>query len=57
MGFLFSRRVPLKRRGLLRSWLNLSTRGVSGSARAGRFTVNSRGRVTVRLGKGLSFRL
>jgi hypothetical protein len=57
MGFLFNRRVPLKRRGLLRAWLNLSTRGVSGSARAGRFTVNSRGRVTVRLGKSLRFRL
>jgi hypothetical protein len=57
MGLLFSRRVPLKKRGLLRTWLNLSTRGVSGSARVGRFTVNSRGRVTVRLRKGLSFRL
>lgn len=57
MGLIFRRRVPLKRRGRVTSWLNLRGGGVSASARAGRVTVNSRGRVTIRLGKGFSLRL
>ncbi|UFU14657.1 DUF4236 domain-containing protein [Curtobacterium sp. C1] len=36
---------------------NLSKRGVSVSARRAGVTVNTRGRVTIRLGKGISFRL
>ncbi len=38
------------------SWINLSKRGASGSMRAGPFTFNSRGRTSVRLGRGLSYR-
>lgn len=37
--------------------LNVSTRGVSVSRRFGPVTINSRGQVTIRLGKGGSFRL
>ncbi len=36
---------------------NLSKHGVSVSARRTGVTVNTRGRVTIRLGKGISFRL
>ena len=52
MGLIFRKRVRTSRT----SWLNMSKSGVSESARAGRVTVNSRGRVTVRLGNGLSWR-
>jgi len=52
MGFSYRKRVRTGRR----SWLNISKRGVSGSARFGPFTVNSRGRTSFRLGKGLSYR-
>ncbi|MFM9037778.1 MAG: DUF4236 domain-containing protein [Actinomycetota bacterium] len=52
MGFSYRKRVRTGRR----SWLNISKRGVSGSARCGPFTVNSRGRTSLRLGKGLSYR-
>ena len=52
MGFSYRKRVRTGRR----SWLNISKRGVSGSARFGPFTVNSRGRTSLRLGKGLSYR-
>lgn len=52
MGFSYRKRVRAGRR----SWLNISKRGVSGSARFGPFTVNSRGRTSLRLGKGLSYR-
>jgi hypothetical protein len=38
------------------TWLNLRRRGVSASARVGRATVSSTGRVSVRLLPGLSFR-
>ncbi len=38
------------------SWINLSKRGASGSVRAGPLTFNSRGRTSVRLGRGLSYR-
>ena len=51
MGFSYRRQ---KRFG--RNTLNLSKRGASVSRRAGRLTVNSRGRGSVRLAKGLSFR-
>lgn len=49
MGFYFRRRLRL-RRG---AWLNLSRSGISLSKRAGRVTVNSRGRYWARLGGGL----
>jgi hypothetical protein len=52
MGLSFRRRVRLGRR----SWLNLANRGVSASARLGPLTVNSRGRWSLRLGRGLSWR-
>lgn len=52
MGLIFRRRIRAGRN----SWLNLSGRGASLSRRSGPVTVNSRGRMTVRLGKGLSWR-
>lgn len=52
MGFTFQRR---KRVGKS-STVNLSKSGVSMSKRAGRATVNSRGRGSIRIAKGLSFR-
>jgi hypothetical protein len=52
MGFSYRRRIPLgKHLGL-----NISTRGVTVSERIGRVTVSSRGRMSVRLGHGLSYR-
>jgi Protein of unknown function (DUF4236) len=53
MGLVFRRR---KRLGRGRT-LNVSGRGASVSQRAGRLTVSSRGRASVRLLPGLSFRL
>lgn len=52
MGFQYRKRVRLGKN----SWLNLSKSGVSGSFRAGPVTFNSRGRKSVRLGNGLSYR-
>lgn len=52
MGLIFRKRVKTGRN----TWLNLSKSGVSTSRRAGRVTVNSRGRVSVRLAKGLTWR-
>ena len=52
MGFVYRKRIRTGKR----SWLNVSKRGVSGSMRVGPFTVNSRGRSSMRLGKGLSYR-
>lgn len=55
MGLIFRKRVKLGQDG--KSWLNLSKSGVSLSRRIGnRITVNTRGRVTVRLFKGVSWR-
>ena len=53
MGLIFRRRIPLTR------WLglNLSKSGASLTARKGRVSVNSRGRVNIRLWKGFSIRL
>lgn len=56
MGLIYRKRVNTDSTGRLRSWLNLSRSGVSASARAGRVTVNSRGRISVRLLRGLSWR-
>lgn len=52
MGFVFRKRKSLGRN----AWVNLSKSGASVSKRAGRVTVSSRGRGSVRLFKGLSFR-
>jgi len=38
-------------------FINLTKTGASVTARAGRVTVNSRGRVSVRIGRGVSWRL
>lgn len=53
MGLIYRRRVRTSRT----TRLNISGHGVSESARAGRVTVNTRGRVTIRLAPGLSFRI
>ena len=52
MGFSYRKRIRTGKR----SWLNISKSGISGSGRLGPFTVNSRGRTSLRLGKGLSYR-
>lgn len=54
MGLIVRKRVPIHADD---EWVNLSKSGASVSKRVGRrVTVNSRGRVYVRLAKGLSFR-
>ena len=50
MGFTFRRRI----RTTKHLTTNVSTRGVSETARVGRVSVNSLGRATIRLGRGLS---
>ena len=52
MGFSFQRRKRLGRS----TFLNLSKSGASVSKRSGWMTVNSRGRGSIRIAKGLSFR-
>ena len=52
MGLTFRKR---KRIGAS-SWLNLSKHGASVSKKQGPLTVSSRGRASIRLGKGFSFR-
>jgi hypothetical protein len=52
MGFTFSKRKKVARG----TNLNLSKSGASVSKKAGPVTVSSRGRGSVRLGKGVSFR-
>ena len=52
MGFSYRKRIRTGKN----TWLNVSKRGVSGSVRMGPFTFNSRGRTSVRLGNGLSYR-
>ncbi len=53
MGLVVRRRITTGRN----SWLNVSKTGASESVRIGRVTMNSRGRTTVRIGKGISFRV
>ncbi|OIQ80362.1 hypothetical protein GALL_378900 [mine drainage metagenome] len=53
MGLIFRKRVRVSRT----THVNLSAHGASVSRRAGRVTVNSRGRVSVRILPGLSFRV
>lgn len=52
MGFYFRRRARLGKG----TWLNFSKSGISASKRIGPFTFNSRGRTSVRLGKGVGYR-
>lgn len=52
MGFTFSRRRRLGRR----SMLNVSKRGASVSRKIGPVTFNTRGRGSLRIGKGLGYR-
>ncbi len=52
MGFRYQKRVRTGKN----SWLNISKSGVSGSAKVGPMTFNSRGRKSIRLGSGLSYR-
>lgn len=52
MGLYFRKRIPVGKRGAI----NLSRRGASGTVRLGRLSLNTRGRTTVRLGKGLTWR-
>lgn len=52
MGFIFRKRVKLGKTG----HVNLSKSGASVSEKLGPVTVNSRGRVTVRILPGLTFR-
>ena len=52
MGFTFRRRI----RTSPHLTTNVSLHGVSETARVGRLSVNSLGRATIRLGRGLSFR-
>jgi Protein of unknown function (DUF4236) len=53
MAFRYQKRIKTGKN----SWLNLSKSGVSGSAKVGPVTFNSRGRKTIRLGNGLSYRM
>lgn len=53
MGLIFRKSVKIGKN----TKLNLSKSGVSASVKKGPVTVNSRGRVTIRLGKGISWRL
>ena len=52
MGFSFRKTMPVGRSARV----NISKSGASVSKKVGRTTVNSRGRATVRLGKGTAFR-
>lgn len=55
MPISFRKRVKLGTSG--RTWLNLSKSGVSASRKIGdRITVNSRGRVTVKILPGITWR-
>jgi hypothetical protein len=53
MGFIFNRRKKIGKK----TTANVSKRGVSVSRKAGPLTVNSRGKASIRLGKGLRFKL
>ena len=53
MGLIFRKTIKLGRK----TRLNVSKTGVSASRRMGPVTVSSSGRITIRLGKGISWRL
>lgn len=52
MGLIFRKSVRVSKN----TRVNVSKSGVSASSKVGPLTVNSRGRVTLKLGKGLSWR-
>lgn len=52
MGLIVRRRIRAGRN----SWVNVSGRGASGSFRRGPLTVNTRGRYSIRLARGVSYR-
>ncbi|WP_200918454.1 DUF4236 domain-containing protein [Leifsonia sp. Leaf264] len=52
MGLIFRKSIKVGRR----SRVNVSKSGVSASTRVGPFSVSSRGRVSLRIGKGFSWR-
>ncbi|QOD05797.1 DUF4236 domain-containing protein [Pseudarthrobacter sp. BIM B-2242] len=53
MGLSFRKTIKLGKK----TRLNVSKSGITASRKAGPVTVNSRGRITIRLGKGLTWRL
>jgi hypothetical protein len=53
MGLIYRRRRRVGRN----TWFNLSKSGASVSERVGPMTVNSRGQIRLRLGRGLSWRI
>lgn len=53
MGFIFGRRKKVSKN----TTANVSKRGVSVSKKAGPVSMNSRGQTSIRLGKGLRFKL
>ncbi|KQO98201.1 hypothetical protein ASF30_09070 [Leifsonia sp. Leaf264] len=52
VGLIFRKSIKVGRR----SRVNVSKSGVSASTRVGPFSVSSRGRVSLRIGKGFSWR-
>jgi hypothetical protein len=52
MAFIYRKRIRMGKRGSI----NLSKSGISASERLGPLTVNSRGRISLRLLPGLTFR-
>jgi hypothetical protein len=53
MGLSFRKTIKLGKKARL----NVSKSGISASRKAGPVRANSRGRITIRLGKGLTWRL
>ena len=53
MGIVFNRRKKLGKN----SWVNVSRKGLSASTKIGPLTLNTRGKSSIRLGKGISFKL
>jgi hypothetical protein len=52
MGLIYRRRIALSKT----AHVNVSKSGVSATKKIGRVSLNTRGRGSIRLGKGLSFR-
>lgn len=52
MGLIIRRRIPVDKT----THVNVSRTGASISKRVGRVTVNSRGRISFRIARGISFR-
>lgn len=53
MGLSFRKRIKITDN----LYLNLSKKGVSASLKLGNVTINSNGNKTIRLGKGVSYRI